>query len=168
MRLSTGTVAPFALTVPALSASTLTTSGQRRLPGGISYSVSIHTANGVGVVAERTETSSGGVVTSRLPGAPQVARTWLVSAPAAGSLVLQDPGRSNANVSVARVTGGKVHPVPGLARVTVAASRTKTVSVPGSSQGLVLVQASRPLVAEWVTTDSGRALPAIAVSVPSS
>lgn len=168
MRLSSGTVAPFALTVPPRSASTLATSGQRRLPGGISYSVSIRAASGLGVVAERTETSSSGVVTSRLVGAPHVARTWLVTAPGAGSLVLQDPGRSQATVSVARVTGGKVRPVPGLARVAVAAGHTRTVSVPGSSQGVVLVRASRSLVAEWVTSDSGRALPAIPVRVPSS
>ena len=168
MTLSSGTVAPFALTVAPLSVSTLATSGLARRPGGVPYSVSIHTANGIGVVAEKTEASSGGRVTSSLVGARQPARTWLVTAPAAGSLVLQDPGPSPARASVARVTGGRVLPVRGLPRVAVRAKHAKTLSVPGSGQEVLLVQASRPLVAERVTSDSGRALPAIALTVPSS
>ncbi|MBO0886087.1 MAG: hypothetical protein J2O38_01735 [Acidimicrobiales bacterium] len=167
MRLSSGVVAPFALSVPPLSALTLATGGQRRVPGGIPYSVTINTANGVGVVAERTEASSSGLVTSSLLGAPYSSRTWLVTAPAAGFLVLQDAGRSKAKAGVATLTDGKLRPVPGLGKVAVAAGHARTVSVPGTGQEVIVVQASRPLVAEWVTSDSGRALPAMAVAVPS-
>lgn len=168
MGLSSGTVVPFVLTVPPLSASTFATSGRSRLSTGAPYSVSIRAADRVGVVAERTEDSGSGLLTSGFLGASRAARSWLVTAPGGGSLVLQNPDRSPASASVAPVTGRTVRPLPGLAHVRVPARRTTTVSVPARARGVILVQASRAVVAEWVTTDAGRTLPAIAVAVPPS
>jgi hypothetical protein len=164
---ASGTVAPFALTVPGLSTASLARGGAL-LPSGVAYSVSIHATNGAGVVAERTEVASSGVLTSSLLGAARTARTWLLTSAAASSLVLQNPGATRAVASVAIVTGGTTRLLSGLARVEVPATRATTISLPSTARGVIVVQATRGLVVEGVTTVSGRALPTIAVVGSSS
>jgi hypothetical protein len=168
MSLASGTVAPFGLTVPGVSAASLATSGRARLAPGVAYSVSVHAANRAGVVAERTEAASSGMLTSSVLGSPGTARTWLLTTGAASSLVLQNPGAAGAVASVESVAGGRTRLLSGLARVKVPATRATTISLPSTSRGVIVVQATRGLVVEGVTSASGRALPTIAVVGSSS
>jgi hypothetical protein len=164
---ASGTVAPFGLTVAGLSAASLAPRG-RALPPGVAYSVSVHATNGAGVVAERTEAASSGVLTSSLPGAPRTARTWLLTSASASSLVLQNPGATRAVATVASVTGGRSRVLSGLARVEIPATRARTISLPSTTSGVIIVRATRGLAVEGVTIASGRALPTIAVVGSSS
>ena len=168
MSLASGTVAPFGLTVPGVSTASLATSGRAFPPSGVVYSVSVNATNGAGVVAERTEAASPGVLTSSLLGAPRTARTWLLTSAPASRLVLQNPGAARAVASVASVSGGRTRLLAGLARVEVPANRATTISLPSASRGVIVVQATRGLVVEGVTSASGRALPTMAVVGSSS
>jgi hypothetical protein len=169
MGLAKGRAAPFTMTVPAGAAASLATANQPRLPPGVAYSVRVQAGRGASVVAERTESSSSGSLASSLIGAPSAARSWvLLAAPgqAGGSrLVLQDPAQP-AVAAVSTVAGGRVVPVAGLERIMLTAGRPQALPVPGGRSGVLLVRASRPVVAEWVNSVGSRGLPAMGVVGP--
>jgi hypothetical protein len=120
--LQQGSAEPFTISVQPEEVVPITAAGQARIPSGSTYSVSLASDNGVGVVASRT-------VSARAPsairgvggllGARQPAKQWLLGAGAVSTdldeeIVISNPGDTTVTVSAQTVKSGRREAVPGL------------------------------------------------------
>jgi hypothetical protein len=112
VELAVGSAAPFELRVPAFGTASLVMDGEPRIPPGVPHAVVVHSSNGVGVVAARwTQLSPPAPTSGRavLVGSPWLSRRWLFPG-ASGSgleqLVVEDPGRAAAHVTVSTLGRG--------------------------------------------------------------
>jgi hypothetical protein len=117
-----GSAEPFTVSVGPEEVVPITAAGQARIPSGSTYSVSLASDNGVGVVASRTVSAQAPSVIrgiGGLLGARQPAKQWLLGAGAVSAdldeeIVLSNPGDTTVTVSAQRVASGRRQAIPGL------------------------------------------------------
>jgi hypothetical protein len=137
--LEQGSAEPFDVAVAPQSVTTIISDQQARIPPGIPHSAELSSLNGVGVVAERTMSSSAPAAAAgsgELFGGRVPADSWLLAAPPtspsgapklAETVVVANPGTRPLSVSVNGLVDGTIVGLSGLDRVTVAAGATATI-----------------------------------------
>lgn len=157
--LDEGDAEPFELTVPARGRVEVVSHAEDRLPKGMGRSAVVESLDGVGVVAERSNTTAPGASRAGrvdLLGSPRTARSWLFAFGAATPtadewVIVYNPGPAAAKVGITALAGGNPVPVEGLQSVFVAPGRRWVVRVGEHIQRDVLpllVRSDTPVVAE--------------------
>ncbi|MGH9188133.1 MAG: hypothetical protein ACRD0U_20375 [Acidimicrobiales bacterium] len=115
-----GAVQPFEISVAPRAAVQVVMNSETRVPAGIAHSVTVRSANGVPVVAERFVSAVSPSTRSGIGytiGSPVVATSWILAAGQANAemaevLVLQNPSSDTiAHVRVTAIAGGQRLPV---------------------------------------------------------
>jgi hypothetical protein len=166
LTLDQGAAEPFELKVPAGDRLTLDTSTESRVPKGVGQAAIVR--SDVPIVAERTldyVPPSPRLGLSIMLGAAGAARHWLL--PDGGAtdaieewIVLHNPGRSTARVSIVAITGAHRVALEGLDSVELPAGQRRALRLldyvaPRPDLPLA-VDASRPIVVERVISRVGR------------
>lgn len=159
LMLEEGSAEPILLTVPAESRVSLVANDEARIPKNVPHAVTVRSANGVGLVVERTV--SAGSPSSRAGvaitlGARMPSRTAIVAAGQADDnneewLVLQNPGSAAATFSATLLDGSSGTTPSQLDRVQVPAHQRREIKLndilPKGATAL-LVASDHPLVVE--------------------
>jgi hypothetical protein len=145
------------LTLGPAATSVLTINGQPWALPGIAYAVHLYSANGVGVVAERSVTAEAPSPyrgTAALLGEAVPADRWLV-APNVQILQPQtwlevvDPGNVSAVVTVEQVAAGRTEPVPGVPSLLLAPGQHGEEELSSAATDQVLIVSStHPVLVE--------------------
>lgn len=150
--LDQGRAEPFVVTVAPQAVTTVSSQAQARIPSGVGHSVSVRSANGVGVVASRAVVATApSPVAGRavLPGLRTTANRWLVPVATAGgsasSLVLLDTTASPLDVTVYGWRNGAQVPLTGLSHVTVAPGQRSELQLTGVTSDSAVVEATGPI-----------------------
>jgi hypothetical protein len=154
--LEQGSAEPFTVSVDPEDVVSITAAGQARIPSGSTYSVSLASDNGVGVVASRTVSAKapsslrgiGGML-----GARQAAFRWLLGAGAVTvhldeEVVVSNPGDTTVTVQAQALVGGQRQAIPGLSVHLGPGAQTlwNLGAVHPSPAGALLVSANGPVV----------------------
>lgn len=152
-----GELDPIALTVPAHDVKVFDVTDQATVPESVAHSITVRSADGVPIVAERLLT--GGPPWSRSgssmgPGSTLAATTWLfaaggVSPATTEQVVVQNLSGRPASVDVT-ILDGSVHSVPQIRGVEVPGGGRRTIVVDSSRRSSLAleVRSSSPVVVE--------------------
>jgi hypothetical protein len=157
VRLDQGAAEPFVLSVAPGQVATLATASAARLPGGVGYSATLTSDNGVPVVAERAVLEDSPAPVEGMAeafGATQAARSWLVGNPPVlgrpdGILAVSAATSAGATVTVDALAGGRLVPIPGLTGVRVGAGgplQLRLTAATTDGGAALLVTATAPVV----------------------
>jgi hypothetical protein len=157
--LEQGAAEPFELTVPARERVTLVVNEEARIPKGDPHAITVIRRTGPNVVAERTidaipPSSRTGFADTL--GSRRTARTWLLAAGAATSLidqwvVVENPGRRAVQLSMTVLAGGQPLAIDGLQDVSVGAGRRQAFRIGDHIERAdlsLVVEATGPVLVE--------------------
>ncbi len=149
--LDQGSSSPLTFTVPPQSQLTVPTTGQSRIPPAIVYHARVRVINHVPILAERTIGAPSGLVATI--GSSVTASRWLLAQGVSpdkftGSVVVLNPGRVPATISVAFLDGaGKAGSAPTGPPIKIAPGARLVLSSTATAAGLV-ISATAPVVVE--------------------
>jgi hypothetical protein len=177
LTLEQGAAEPIGLTVPSQSRITLAANDEARIPKNVAHAVTVRSANGVGVIAERTVDATSPSGRSGLAitlGARVPSTRWVVAAGHLDDatdewLVLQNTSGRPSRVSVTVLDNGVRITPPGLDRLELAGRQRRAIRLSGivrPGPTSLLITGTEPVVVERDLYKVGSAGTAMSVAIP--